>query len=87
MTAAEHFWALLTAIVTVGAMLGMGMIRVGRLLWNVRGSWDATNAKLERLVDKVADLVNDKKADHDRLTAADEKLDRRVSDLERRRDR
>lgn len=72
--------AVLVACAIVGA-LGVtcgGLVLILRVLWQIRGSWDATVAELHALVIKVADLVAAKEADHKRLERRDDQLDERL---------
>ncbi len=78
MSASDRFVALLVTILTGVGIITTGVVWVLRMLWNIRGSWDATNAKLERLVDKVGDLVAGKREDHERLDKRDDRIEARM---------
>ena len=73
---------------TVTVLTGLAVVTAGvvfclRVLWNIRGSWDATNAQLVRLVERVTDLVASKDKDHVRLERrADEVAQRLERHLE-----
>lgn len=47
------------------SVLGGGMFLVLRVLWGIRGAWDTTNNKLQRLVDRVTTIADR----YDRLEA------------------
>jgi hypothetical protein len=55
-TAPDRFVALLVTILTGTAILMTGLLWLGRMLWNIRGSWDTTNAELHTLVDRVGHM-------------------------------
>jgi hypothetical protein len=65
MTPDGRFIALLVTILTGLSIIMGGLLWLGRVLWNIRGSWDHTNDELHTLVDKVGALV----ARDDRLEA------------------
>lgn len=71
-----------TIVVTTGVIM-TGVIFVLRALWDIRGSWDATNAGLARLVERVTDIVARKDEDHGRIERrADEAAQRLERHLE-----
>lgn len=64
---------LCTVIGTFGVLMG-GVGMCLRVLWSIRGSWDATNTELRLLVERVAALVVLKDADHARLDKRSEEI-------------
>jgi hypothetical protein len=52
-SSADRFVALLVTILTGVAIISGGITVVLKVLWSIRGSWDTTNAELQRLVDKM----------------------------------
>jgi hypothetical protein len=77
-TATERFIVLLATIIGAAGVLGTGLSFVLRGLWNVRGSWDATNNRLTLLVEKVTELVARKDADHSRIEGRADRLESRL---------
>jgi len=53
MSDGETLVALLVTILTGVSILMAGILWLGRMLWNIRGSWDKTNTELHLLVDRV----------------------------------
>jgi len=76
-TGARFIITLCTILGGVAIIMG-GVIWCLKALWNIRGSWDATNARLERLVDRVQDLVSDSKERTERLERRDDRLEERM---------
>jgi hypothetical protein len=66
-SSADRFIALLVTILTGVTIIAGGITVVLRVLWNIRGSWDATNNDLKRLVDKM-----------ENMSQRDDRLDRAV---------
>jgi hypothetical protein len=66
--------AVLGTIVATAGIIMTGLVFVLRALWNIRGSWDDTNAKLQLLVERVAAMVVLKDADHARLDKRSEEI-------------
>jgi hypothetical protein len=69
---------LLCTIVGASGAVMTGVVVCLRALWRIRGSWDATNAQLQLLVAKVADLIALKDRDHDRLERRADELAQRM---------
>jgi hypothetical protein len=65
-------------VLTVLTSLVGAMLWALRLLWRIRGSWDDSNARLEALIAKVADLITLKEADHTRLDRRDQEIAERL---------
>lgn len=64
---------LCTIVGAFGVLMG-GIAMCLRVLWGIRGSWDATNTELRLLVERVATLVTLKDADNARLNKRDEEI-------------
>ena len=78
MTPGERFITLIVTILSGVALLTGGLVFTIKLLWNIRGSWDKTNAELHELVGDVRDLVDQKEREHQRLELRDDRLEARV---------
>lgn len=78
MTPAERFVTLIVTILSGMAVLSGGLVLTIKLLWNIRGEWDRTNAELHELVGDVRDLVDRKESDHRRLESRDDRIEARV---------
>lgn len=70
--------AVLGTIVATAGIIVTGLAFVLRGLWNIRGSWDATNAGLAQLVDRVTDIVARKDEDHIRIERRAEEAAQRL---------
>lgn len=78
MSPTDRFVTLIVAILAGMSVLCGGLVFSIKLLWNIRGSWDSTNAELHELVKDVRDLVEDKEREHKRLELRDDRIEARV---------
>lgn len=83
MSAHAQTIALLCTVLGAVAVVATGVVFCLRTLWNIRGSWDATNAGLATLVREVGALVLAKDREHSRLeqrtAEVSERLERHLS--------
>jgi hypothetical protein len=73
-TATGHFLVTTAGIITAIA----GIIAILRTLWNIRGSWDATNTQLKLLVSEVKHITVDQARADAILREKDNILERRI---------
>lgn len=73
-TATGHFFVTIAGIITAIA----GIIAILRTLWNIRGSWDATNTQLKLLVAEVKHITVDQARADAILREKDDILERRI---------
>lgn len=79
----ERFLALISAILVSSAVLFNGLYRLIRIVIAMKGTWDATNAELGKLVTEVRDLIVNKEQDHKEMRREHARLARRVTRIER----
>jgi len=84
-TTSEHFIALLVTVLTgISIIMGGGIYGL-RILWNIRGSWDTTNAELritnaelKQVAEDTKDIVNRMREEHDRMDRRTDRLEQRM---------